>query len=367
MPMTEAQLRQVKATGIKGPAPNEPRYPFPVPNGWFGVAQSNDLGPGETKNGHYFGRNLVIWREAETGTPHVVDAYCAHLGAHLGVGSGSPESHEPGPGLVRGNCLECPFHGWRYDGSGTVVEIPYAPTARIPAKAKVRGYPTVEKNGLILAWYHALDEPPMWELPDLPEFADSDWVGPIYTERYIDAALQELMENDLDHVHFVYVHGADEPPEQETIFHGHKKTTRALRPDGGEFTRESQQMGYGILHVGDVVTFVAASSPIDEAHVHQRWVFSYRASIGEEMAHNIIDRFAKAGIYQDIPIWENKRYVPQPVLVKGDGKIMEFRRWCQQFYTWPETNGSDGVAHPESARADAAAHSPADASAGGPN
>ena len=46
----------------------------------------------------------------------IVDAYCPHLGANLGVG-----------GRVQGNCIECPFHGWQFDGeTGQCVNIPYA-------------------------------------------------------------------------------------------------------------------------------------------------------------------------------------------------------------------------------------------------
>ncbi|MBN2624686.1 MAG: hypothetical protein JXA83_15010, partial [Acidimicrobiales bacterium] len=31
-----------------------PRYPFPVPNGWFVVAESADLAPGDVRALHYF-------------------------------------------------------------------------------------------------------------------------------------------------------------------------------------------------------------------------------------------------------------------------------------------------------------------------
>jgi phenylpropionate dioxygenase-like ring-hydroxylating dioxygenase large terminal subunit len=333
--MTEAQLENIKTNGIRGPSPLEPRFPFPIPNGWFTVAFSEHLKPGETKNAHYFGRDLVIWREHETGAPHVVDAYCAHMGAHLGVGTGAPDSHEPGPGIVHGGCLQCPFHGWRYDGTGTVVEIPYAKTDRIPPTAKVRSYPTVEKNGLILAWHHARDEAPQWELPDLPEFSDDEWEGPIYSDRYIDVALQVMMENDQDTAHFVYVHGTDAPPEQDERFEGRMKVTSAQRQDGGSFIREIHQIGYGVLRVSDLLVFQAASTPIDEAHTHQQWIFAYRKSIGAEMGHEMIDAFASSGIYKDIPIWEHMVYRENPLLVQGDGKIMEFRRWARQFYTWP--------------------------------
>jgi phenylpropionate dioxygenase-like ring-hydroxylating dioxygenase large terminal subunit len=239
-----------------------------------------------------------------------------------------------------GECLQCPFHGWRYDGSGRCVEIPYSDTARIPERARVRGYPTVEKNGLIFAWHHALDEPPQWDLPDVPEFADPDWVGPLYTDRFIATALQELMENDQDTVHFVYVHGTDSIPEQTTRWDGRMRITDAPRDDGGVFTRETCQLGFVVLRVTGGVTFMGASSPVDQSHTHQRWVFAYPQSLGDEMGQAMIDGFAKSGIYQDIPIWEHKAFKEHPLLVKGDGEISEYRRWVRQFYTWPD--GTEG-------------------------
>jgi len=331
--LTEQEWEQVQASGIRGP---RRQYPFGVPNGWFAVAQSNDLGPGETANAHYFARDLVVWREHETGTPHVVDAYCAHLGAHMGVGSGAPESHEPGPGAVIGDCLQCPFHGWEYDGTGECVNIPYSEAGRIPSRARVRGYPTTERNGLIFAWHHALDESPQWELPVVDEYDNDEWVGPIYTDRFISAALQELLENDQDTVHFLYVHGTDTIPEQTTRWEGRMRITEAPRGDGEVFVRETHQLGFVVLRLPGV-TFMAATSPVDASHVHQRWVFAYPKALGDEMGQMMVDMFSKQGIYQDIPIWEHKDFKEHPLLVKGDGEIAEFRRWARQFYTFTDT------------------------------
>jgi hypothetical protein len=72
MPLTESQWGRIQGQGIKGPEADEGRFPFPVPNGWFAVAQSDDLGPGQTKNVHYFGRDLVVWREEVSGHPRCV-------------------------------------------------------------------------------------------------------------------------------------------------------------------------------------------------------------------------------------------------------------------------------------------------------
>ena len=86
-------------------------YPF----GWYPLLLSTELEVGVVKPLRYFGQELAIWR-GEDGNVRMTEAYCKHLGAHMGHG-----------GKVHGNLLECPFHAWRYDGDkGAVVEIPYS-------------------------------------------------------------------------------------------------------------------------------------------------------------------------------------------------------------------------------------------------
>ena len=94
---------------------NKSRFPFPrYPNGWFQVAYSDELPAGGVMPLEYFGKHLVLYR-GEDGQAFVLDAYCPHLGAHLGYG-----------GKVVGNCIKCPFHSWKFDGTGQCVEVPYS-------------------------------------------------------------------------------------------------------------------------------------------------------------------------------------------------------------------------------------------------
>ena len=68
---------------------------------------------------HFTGENFAVFR-SEGGEVIILDAYCPHLGANLAVG-----------GKVRGDCLECPFHGWVFDGhAGKCVSIPYSASKR---------------------------------------------------------------------------------------------------------------------------------------------------------------------------------------------------------------------------------------------
>src|SRR5438105_478916 len=84
-----------------------PRLPYPsILSGWFLVCPAQELPMGATKAFVCAGRELVAFRGWDN-TVRVLDAYCPHLGTHLGRGA-----------RVVGDTLECPFHGWRIDGQG---------------------------------------------------------------------------------------------------------------------------------------------------------------------------------------------------------------------------------------------------------
>lgn len=294
------------------------RYPFGVPNGWFVVAEAKDVEPGEVRALRYFDRDLVLFRAAD-GRPSVMDAHCPHLGAHLAVG-----------GRVEGDCIRCPFHGWKYEGTtGQCVEIPYGEVKRIPPKAHARSYPTLERNHMIWAWYHAQGGEPFYEVPDVPEFSDEAWTPIVVRDFEIRVAAQDMAENNVDFSHFRYVHGTDGIPEDEFLTDG---TYKKAVGGGGSFVREGFGLGLGVLRVKDYVTFLSSTTPLDAGNVHVRWVFTSPKANGAEVAQQAVDSFC-AGVSQDIPIWENKVYRDPPVITKTEKLILEHRRWSSQFYS----------------------------------
>ncbi|MDQ1385596.1 MAG: hypothetical protein QOG65_2975, partial [Actinomycetota bacterium] len=156
------------------------RFPFPIPFGWYQVAFPSDLAPGEVTPIEYWDREMVLWRDT-AGVFHLQDAFCPHLGAHLGHG-----------GTVDGSLLTCPFHGWKFDGDGMCSNIPYS--QRTNRKARVRTYPVVERNGFVLAWYHPFEEAPKWEIPVIEEIGDPAW-SDFYASSYVIRTIpQEMSE-----------------------------------------------------------------------------------------------------------------------------------------------------------------------------
>ncbi|MEX2255012.1 MAG: Rieske 2Fe-2S domain-containing protein [Acidimicrobiia bacterium] len=297
------------------------RFPFPIPNGWFIVAQVSDVAPGEIKRVHYFGRELVLFR-TESGEAHLVGSYCAHLGANLAVG-----------GKVEGEGIRCPFHGWCYDGaSGKCVDIPYTESDHIPSQAKVRSYPTVERNRMIWAWHHLEGSAPFYDVPEVPEFDSAAWSEPVCRDFTVATCCQEMAENNHDFAHFKYVHGSDDIPWDTEELVDDSPYKRAEASSG--FVRESFGLGLGVLRYPDYFTFLSSTTPIDEEHVHVRWTFVTPIAAGEGAAVELSDTFL-AAVSQDIPIWENKAFLPRPVLAKEETGILAHRKWSEQFYSDP--------------------------------
>jgi nitrite reductase/ring-hydroxylating ferredoxin subunit len=311
------------------------RFPFPrYPDGWFQVAYSDELAPGAVMPLSYFGRELVLFR-TEAGVAHVLDAHCAHMGAHLGHG-----------GKVVNGCVECPFHAWRWSGDGACAEIPYA--GKVPPRAHMRAWDVVERNGLIMVWHHAKGLPPQWDVPVVPEVGSDEWT-PYEKRRWkIRTHNQEMAENAVDSAHFFYVHGTAEMPTSEAEANGHvlhvlshTKMTTPMGKVKGSVEVHAYGFGFTLTRFRGIVETLLVSSctAIDDDYVDVRFSFVVRKLPGREATSTVGAAFIREverQLGQDIPIWENKAYVTPPLLVDGDGPIGLYRKWVRQFYSEPE-------------------------------
>lgn len=147
------------------------------PNGWFHVLDSQELAVGDVKYISVLGEHLAVFR-ATNGVAHIVNAYCPHLGANLGIG-----------GQVVGNCLQCPFHGWVFRGEdGKCAKIPYSD--KIPDFAQTKAWPCIEKNSTIYIWYHAEGIEPTWTPDDIEEIGNGTWTYRGVTQHTINAHIE---------------------------------------------------------------------------------------------------------------------------------------------------------------------------------
>jgi len=308
------------------------RFPFPIPNGWFQVEWSHELKAGEVKPVKYFGQELVLFR-GEDGTAHLLDAFCPHLGANLGYG-----------GKVEGNEIVCPFHAWRFDGSGACAGIPYA--GKIPKQARLKKWTIVERNGMIMAWHHIGGEDPQWEVPTFTELSSEDWSEPDHRSWTVGTCNQEMAENAVDTAHFCYLHGTAGMPKSEAkiidkhTLHVVAQTVMSTKhgPVPGQI--DVYEYGFGLnttRFTGLVETFlVSSNTPIDEDSCDLRFTFMVKKFGNNDITRGIGRAYVKEiarQLEQDIPVWENKIYLQRPLLCDGDGPIGLFRIWAKGQYT----------------------------------
>ena len=318
---------------------------MPIPLGWFQVAWSDEVPSGTSTSAYYFGRHLAIWRD-EHGAAHVWDAFCPHMGAHLG--------HRA---TVSGDTIRCALHRWKFDADGACVDIPYSD--RLNRKAQIRTYPVVERNGAILAWYHPNGAAPMWDVPELPEFAGTGEFSDVFRKHYtLGCHWQEIAETQVDAAH-IQAHlleyqiamgeaGDDVrpvPPQVDSYDTSgpvaHIRISQGFPTPQGvvEGRIDTDVWGPGVAatwFTGLVDTLLlGCATPIDEGSCELRFSFLVR-STGDVDATNHLGRAFIEEIHErtveDVELWENKAYVPTPALALGDGPIMQYRRWCEQFY-----------------------------------
>ena len=318
------------------------RFPMPIPYGWYAVGFSADLEIGEAKHIHYFGLDMVMFR-TESGQVKVLEAYCPHLGANLGVN-----------GKVIGEHIACPFHAWEFNGEGVLKNIPYIKNnpPKVMDKKCLRHYSVVEANRVIWVWYHPEHTAPEYDVAEHLELNEEaeQWTDFEIFSWQVKCHIQDMAENAADPAHFVYVHGTASFPETEITFDNQLRTSiinadmetpRGTIP--GSISSYSNGPGQTWTRFTGIceTLLLGLVTPIDQELVQVHFAFVQQKKNGEAPKGGVnaaIVADIKKQIEEDIPIWENKIYRPLPILCDGDGPIAKFRKWYRTFYVNYEEN-----------------------------
>lgn len=326
------------------------RYPFgPFPSGWYALAAASDLAQGQVLRGHWLGRDQVLWR-ARSGRVHRFDAICPHMGAHFGFG-----------GRVDGESLVCPFHDFAFGGDGSCVRVPYV-DGKPPTRARVASHRVLERNGLLLAWHSDQGADPWF---DVPEVETDGWSGWGYhTFRGLRAHPQETSENSVDFGHLRAIHRYQSlevlsPMRTDgaylTARYAMVREMATLGVPGASmrtaFTVHVHGLGYSIVDVdipalGVRTQQLVLCTPLDgdtvDLRIGMRWrhdgLSRWPTWLRNLMHRAVLPRIVRAyahDVAQDVDVWENKVYVHPPQLAKGDGPIVAYRKWAEQFYADP--------------------------------
>ena len=322
-------------------------------NQWYVVLESKELKMDKPLKVTRFSKNLVLWRDLNRKALCNADE-CCHRGASLACGK------------IIGGKMECPFHGFIYDGSGNVVVIPAnGKNKSVPETMKVHSYMTFESSGLIWLWWGDNDE--IKEDPfffkELDDFSYSSFKDH-WTVHYSRA-----IENQLDVVHLPFVHKTTIGRGNKTLVNGpvvirdkelltfyvnnveDDGKTVPLKPDEIENYEKLFHLSFHFPniwqnYISDKIRAFAAFVPVDEENsiVYIRY---YQKMIKIPLLKEIFNYIGK--ISSIIILRQDKRVVTTQLpkksgpgmderLIMGDKPIIEYRKHRQELIETGQKN-----------------------------
>src|SRR5262249_44695070 len=158
--------------------------------------------------------------------------------------------------------------------------------ARTTPRCSAGTWATVERNGLVWLWYHALGAAPDVEVPAMREHEHPEWTRYRRYDWVVNSHAQEMGENSADSAHFLYVHGTMGVPEvtsevtPEGVFHA---VNRSKNKRFGKVVSTAVDIriyfpGLSVIRFDELaeVTLLATNTPVDEERVEQRFFFTAR-------------------------------------------------------------------------------------------
>ena len=161
-----------------------------VRNAWYVAGWARDIDRSLARR-TILGDEVVLFRK-ENGDPVALRDLCPHRSLPLSLGR------------LKGDTLQCGYHGLTFDCSGACISVPGQ--ENIPTNAKVRSYPAAERMGMIWIWMgqDKLADPA--DIYDLPQYHDPAWGVGHGDALHIDANYLLLTDNLCDPAHVNYVH-----------------------------------------------------------------------------------------------------------------------------------------------------------------
>jgi 5,5'-dehydrodivanillate O-demethylase len=158
---------------------------------WHPIAATEEMDGRWTKRVRLLGEDLVLFKD-RSGKFGLIAEFCPHRRASLAYG------------IPQEDGIRCPYHGWKFDGSGHCLEQPNEPEgSSFKDKVTTAGYPVEALGGLIFAY---LGPQPAPLLPRWDGFV-SDGAIRMIGKSIVPCNWLQIMENSVDPVHTEWLHG----------------------------------------------------------------------------------------------------------------------------------------------------------------
>ena len=268
---------------------------------WHAIAGAAEMHGVTTKRVRLLGEDLVLYRD-RSGALGLIAEFCPHRRASLAYG------------IPDADGIRCPYHGWKFDGSGACLDMPNEPAgSTFKDRVTTAGYPVRELGGMLFAYLGPLPAPVLPELDGLVVPGTIRMIG----KTLVPCNWLQIMENSLDPVHTEWLHGhLQEWVEEQRdgikpkyAISRHHVDIAFAECEYGIFKRrlmEGQSEDSDDWRVGHPVIFPSTlavgsaggwfrnyafqiRTPIDDTHTMHYWYTAYAPPAGANVPRHLLD------------------------------------------------------------------------------
>lgn len=220
-----------------------------IKNAWYVGALSHDITTTPIQQ-TILGEPIALYR-TESGQAVALNDRCPHRFAPL---------HK---GKVKGDCLECPYHGLNFNPTGACSFNPHG-DGKIPLAAKVKSYPIVERDSIVWIWPGDPQQSDESKVLDLGNFFGDTKQSLISGSYKLKAHAEIVSDNlmDLSHAPFLHPTTLADP---ENI----KNLRFEMTQEGN--TVWAKHYVPSSLPAAQFKPFRTSSEPLCDTHAHMRW------------------------------------------------------------------------------------------------
>ena len=288
---------------------------FPAKSYWYVACLSSEL-KNKPLRVQLWNTPIVLFRD-EKGIPRALLDRCAHRNVPLSDGK-----------CIQGR-VQCPYHGWEFDGEGICRKIPaLVKEAEHPAR-NVPAFPAKEQQGHIWV-FTTTERQPNHEPFVFPRMQDEGYTSIMYQADF-DGSIHACAENILDVPHTAFLHrglfrGVTQNRIQTKVrrfvdrvecqYLGEPRPSgligKILAPNGGEVEHYDRfllpsiaQVEYGLGEREVIIS--SALSPVSEFTTRLYAVVTIKLSVPAWLIRPVVLPFALKILNQDIVMLQKQR------------------------------------------------------------
>jgi nitrite reductase/ring-hydroxylating ferredoxin subunit len=202
-------------------------------NYWFVIGHSSEFKKRKYQKRKLSGVPILIWRD-EAKKLHAMLDVCAHKKSPLLVCD------------YKQNVVQCPYHGWKFDKEGKLLEIPSSPHLKEKIKCQIDTFPVVEQDGLVWIFPQQGVEPQQLPMA-LNDCKGKAW-GTYFTTYDFETNEELLIENFMDSSHTPTIHNKIIRDDQKKTKHTITLTTAQDRVEAS-YAETQEKIAFGLQYI----------------------------------------------------------------------------------------------------------------------